>query len=1252
MSIDAYDTLGVGLDATEGGCRLPTSPNGDQDELCFDHDEMEPPPPVGPPSPANLPSRGPPDCITLLGSWHLGAFARRCVKADDSAELRDLADLSPSGCQRLGWAACKLRGAAGRVLGVKLPTLAATTFRARIGDVLASAATARGRGGFAGSSPACGWIVQAPEEASPVAIPSAASEAMGAGSPLLVVPSRANAMCEGMANDGRGLGSAASDLLQMKRRLGTLGRPFAPFVPGINAARAEDLFDDTAAHFPELPPSGADKGAQAHPEPQLAAWELLGERRRWEPALDAAAERLGPMGAVVPGHGAATPPSQRGLPDTSRDVQRKQRGPCGILVLVRCRDCAAPVRLWEQGALSPGRVLAADSPEALRLLQGGQPAAAPAACREVPVQVEAAVPVAVEASVPVPVEAAVPVPVEAAASSTAAAVEAGPIIPPDAAARGGAPQVSLCGFMRMGGEQANSSLTLPMVMTEGAGVVAPDASHDGLRVTNPAEELSSTTTLPYVVVTKGASWSGDASVATVETLPPGTVDACAPAAMPIVAMPVTKEPAQPLLSNCFRHTCGARRHIAVLAGSLFALADIPRGTSLCSKWREVFGYMSYRLQAILCGWHRPRRPPVVLALWLLAGTTRSLPGDGLAERPPMGYNSWNDVECNPSEGRLRASAAKLKSSGLAALGYEYVVVDDCWMESRRPADGSLVPDRSAFPGGMDGLGRYLHGMGLKFGIYTDRGETTCAGRPSSRGHEALHAEQFASWGVDFVKNDGCNDPECGDAMQGFPQSGSCPRSGRLEVVKKYLAMAKALNRSGRPVIQSICGWQPWFAPVGRHIGHMWRISADVRRWADVFEATQIMARLREYHGPHGWNDPDMLIGSSQGARLVLTPQQSRAQFSLWAVMSAPLMLGANMQELSQFDLETYSNADAIRVNQDLSDQPAGRVVLNNCPPYPEFHLGLGPDLAPEFDVSSAGGPIQLDPPKAAADPDTPSGWGRSVDSASGKTYYYDLTSGKTQWEPPLEARRYANKVSCGGHYEPTCETCPRGHGAAYCHGDCGWNHTLNKCVDGSLYRPPLPDRPGPWSLGDAKAPHNHQCQIVWAKTLSTQSVALVAVNFAQVPERVTLSLADLGFPAAAHRRDLWTKDTVLVNWSIDVELAADGGSVLWELWAPGAPAPAPMARTAAPSVAVVPRGEHRTHVDLQPDLSLVSFTGFAVLVLLAMLLCRRHCSSGYGRQGAGSPRSPPTSPAAATIGSHGMIDQPSLRPPSPRQRRL
>lgn len=289
--------------------------------------------------------------------------------------------------------------------------------------------------------------------------------------------------------------------------------------------------------------------------------------------------------------------------------------------------------------------------------------------------------------------------------------------------------------------------------------------------------------------------------------------------------------------------------------------------------------------------------------------------NGVGRRPPQGYNTWNDLGCELlTEARVTAAADALVSSGLRDAGYIYVNLDDCWQAlMRNPVTGELLADPLRFPSGIKALGDFLHDRGLRLGIYTDRGPKTCAGRPGSFGREDLDARTFAAWGVDFVKEDNCN-------AVGGPNS-------RDSLFRQFGLMRDALNRTGRPMFFSVCGGgdQPLLANLsyyaadprgGAGLANAWRISSDCISWLTCRSAYEIAGALGGYAGPGGFNDPDMLLGSSAGAVRRLNPARSRTQFSLWAMLMAPLLLGARLADLSAFDLDTYLNKEVIAVSQD------------------------------------------------------------------------------------------------------------------------------------------------------------------------------------------------------------------------------------------------------------------------------------------------------------------------------------------------
>src|SRR5271170_3962545 len=178
---------------------------------------------------------------------------------------------------------------------------------------------------------------------------------------------------------------------------------------------------------------------------------------------------------------------------------------------------------------------------------------------------------------------------------------------------------------------------------------------------------------------------------------------------------------------------------------------------------------------------------LVLVLFAMIPTAKAqVQRDSLAQTPPMGWNSWNKFACNVSEDLIKSVADAIATNGMKDAGYQYVVIDDCWQVSR-DENGFIVADVQRFPSGIKALADYVHAKGLKFGIYSDAGTKTCAGRPGSRGYEFQDARTYASWGVDYLKYDWCE-----TTTQNAPAS--------------YSIMRDALLKTGRPIVFSLCEW--------------------------------------------------------------------------------------------------------------------------------------------------------------------------------------------------------------------------------------------------------------------------------------------------------------------------------------------------------------------------------------------------------------------------------------------------------------
>ncbi|MFE2476750.1 NPCBM/NEW2 domain-containing protein [Streptomyces sp. NPDC059389] len=265
----------------------------------------------------------------------------------------------------------------------------------------------------------------------------------------------------------------------------------------------------------------------------------------------------------------------------------------------------------------------------------------------------------------------------------------------------------------------------------------------------------------------------------------------------------------------------------------------------------------------------------------------------------MGFNNWNSTHCRAefNEAMVKGIADLFVAKGLKAAGYQYVNLDDCWALPNRDAAGNLVADPVRFPGGIKALADYVHSKGLKFGIYTSAGTKTCdtAGFPGGLGHEQQDASLFASFGVDYLKYDNCNN-------QG------------VDAKKRYADMADALRRTGRPIVFSLCEWgenQPW--TWASSLGHLWRTTGDIGdSWSSMISIAHKNQPLAPYAGPGRWNDPDMLEVGNGG----MTATEYRTHFTLWSMMSAPLLIGSDLRKATAETFDILSNPDVIALDQD------------------------------------------------------------------------------------------------------------------------------------------------------------------------------------------------------------------------------------------------------------------------------------------------------------------------------------------------
>jgi alpha-galactosidase len=313
-------------------------------------------------------------------------------------------------------------------------------------------------------------------------------------------------------------------------------------------------------------------------------------------------------------------------------------------------------------------------------------------------------------------------------------------------------------------------------------------------------------------------------------------------------------------------------------------------------------------------------------------TSATVPAADLLTVPPMGWNSWHAFGCAVDEAGIRQIADALVDTGLREAGYTYVIVDDGWFHPERAEDGTLRPHPDRFPSGMPALADHLHARGLRLGLYQTPTDRTCAqragaypGSTGSKGHERRDAQTFAAWGVDYLKYDWC-----------------CPNGTLAEQQAAFALMRDELAATGRPIVYSI-------NPTSRRtdntsasadwsdVANLWRTTDNlVATWSTgnqdrqplgVLEVLDTTAPLSERAAPGRFNDPDMLqvgVPTPEGHPELSLPQV-RAHFGMWALLAAPLVLGADLRTLPQPLRAVLAHPAIIAVNQDPLARPARRV---------------------------------------------------------------------------------------------------------------------------------------------------------------------------------------------------------------------------------------------------------------------------------------------------------------------------------------
>jgi alpha-galactosidase len=363
----------------------------------------------------------------------------------------------------------------------------------------------------------------------------------------------------------------------------------------------------------------------------------------------------------------------------------------------------------------------------------------------------------------------------------------------------------------------------------------------------------------------------------------------------------------------------------------FAADNVPDGVTLDPKTGQLTGAIA-----------KPGEYVVKLHATNSLGTAdRELKievGDRIDLTPQMGWNSWNCFAQAVSDEKVRAAADAMVSSGLINHGWTYVNMDDCWeIPSNRPAEQRRAPDghiltNKKFPD-MKALTDYIHSKGMRAGLYSSPGPSTCGGYTASYEFEEADAKQYADWGFDYLKYDWCSYGEVANQIKKGPNPPSA-----LEILQHpYSVMGDALKHQNRDILYSFCQygmgnvWE-WGDKIG---GNSWRSTGDINdSWGSMAGIGFSQNGHEKYAGPGHWNDPDMLVVGKVGwgpslHPTHLTPNEQYTHISLWCLLDSPLLIGCDMTQMDPFTLGLLTNDEVLAVNQDPLGKQAARVTKND-----------------------------------------------------------------------------------------------------------------------------------------------------------------------------------------------------------------------------------------------------------------------------------------------------------------------------------
>jgi alpha-galactosidase len=392
--------------------------------------------------------------------------------------------------------------------------------------------------------------------------------------------------------------------------------------------------------------------------------------------------------------------------------------------------------------------------------------------------------------------------------------------------------------------------------------------------------------------------------------------------------------------DCMQLVIGAGEHAVVWVRlNKLTLEKLTTAGPASVLWKTQFGLGSGAVSTYFMVGGESGVPNAIATTWDL---------------PPMGWNSWFAYDVGLNDTVMRSNAEGLVRTGLSALGFTYVNMDGGWQGGRN-SNGTVFANTTKFPFGMGALVDFTHQLGLSFGAYTDRGQSTCDAHVGSQGYELQDAQTYAAWGIDYVKEDAC------DATMNH--------TGAL---LQYETFQAAINSTDRPMFFSLCGWLKWYAGTPYGIGQSWRIGPDALSWPNVLMNVDAAADAASFVGPHHYADVDEIMGPSRGRPI--NQNQTLTQLNLIAIIGSPLLLSFDLTNRTSDDPDVapFLNAEVISVHQDPIPGPYYRklaggyvsldkitpltgLACNASDPFQRFYLNSTANASAGF-VTSVGLP--------------------------------------------------------------------------------------------------------------------------------------------------------------------------------------------------------------------------------------------------------------------------------------------------------